>query len=256
MDHKICPTSKFHGVGQNLFKAFSILSNGIVTKNYTTYFSVPAYSSNYSGYNGDKYISLSKLGTPAFNTFSGNGISFLIDDSIYAIDANKTDHDSGIPGEVFCTQGIIKPSEIKAVVCPENLLNTNLKDLRLFENCGTGYVNAIAQNVLNLMHYDENSAEAVAINELVKKKEQIIQSNLELVNKLKYERSVIDEIDAYLGELTHKFFCEKLNKDELCIRDVMLEMSEKYNIDILTFDENYKFNMLYTKSKEDEPTIC
>lgn len=233
--------SNFHSVGQNLFKLISVLKNGIVSERYSK--NIPSYSRNFGGYNGNDFISLSKYGTQSFKQYSQTGFSLMVSPEIFCIDANKTNHDSGIPGEVFY-RGVISSEYLKAIICPENLIDLQIKDLKFMQDIGYGFADSIARNILEQMGIEEDSKERQKIELLIKEKGNPPEG-LGVLEVLDYEKKYISKIDAELAEMIHIFFSQKLNKEDVTVRDIMYKVAEKYNIPVFLLDKNDKMVLCY-----------
>ena len=209
--------STFHSVGQNFFKLISVLENGIVSEKFSK--GISSYSRNFGGYNGASYVSLSRYGSQSFKNYSQKGFSLMVSPDVCCIDADKTSHDSGIQGEVF-HYGIIFKEDLQAIVCPEHLIDLPIRDLRVTIDIGTGFVDSVVRNILEQMGVKEDSEERREIEFLIKEKANAPEG-MGILEKIDYEKEYIFKIDVKLAEIVHDFFSEKLDKEDVTVKDMM-----------------------------------
>ena len=177
----------------------------------------------------------------------------MINESIYGIDAKRTNHDSGIPGEAFVT-GCIPVSKIDAVVCPEYLLDAQIRDLRLMQGIGTGLVDSVVQNIFKQIRLDENNDARLVIENLLQEKANLSSKEMDFWDRMNTEKMIIEEIDKFLAELIHRFFAEQFGKEDISVRDMMQIIAEKYNIKVLSVNGNNGFTTIFDNQPTSQPS--
>ena len=243
----------FHGIGFNFATLDSILEYGILS-NYAKKNMNLTPGRNYSGYNGDNFISVSVGNGISKSKFIDSGISFEVEvDNLIngEIDVSKAKSE-GLPinsklydDEMFAFYKIDKES-IKNIIVNPDYLNLNIKDLN-YLNCSNNYEN-IVSNIDTYLNYfrinfnyfpDITKIEKlkakyleliISYEKMSEEKQKLNQDNL-FVNTDKIKNILNNEI----GLMFNQIFSNIFNKTNIITKDVLRFILEKHNLNYEDF---------------------
>ena len=144
-----------HGIKYNLNKFISILSSGaIVSKKLADKYTKTFLQEHMNATNENILISVSEQQSECSETYSKNGITFIIDTTGLVDGGSKKGQ---LPGERY-VQDIIPLANIKAIFIPEESKDKKLNELDL---CTLQYGSASIQAKMRFLFGDKDSSEII-----------------------------------------------------------------------------------------------
>lgn len=258
----------YHWIGNNIFKMIGILEKGILSRESADHSGIKL-DRNFYGHNKTDFVSLCESpsihGTfdrGAFSLYTNKGISFVINTEDYTVfidgvsknvDFEMNPH---IPGEIrlvasnkwgnkkddfemnskffgeIYVKYMIRKEDIIGIMVPQEILKKPISEVNLgLEGIGTGLVDKTALSFIKkLKKYFDFEADFEQLNDLIKKKSELDNSNLNLINynEIKLlESQLIEMIDSYLMDSLSKAVSLKYGVENPSFEFLI----NKYNVD-------------------------
>lgn len=237
-----------HSIGFDVYKLYSILTNGIVSKQEAEKENI-SYSRNYFGYNFDNYISMTRYmyvnkddENSAYKKYALKGISFIVEDQDFIY--NTQDAYFNYSDEVF-VKDKVELKNIKGIIVPEKYMDYEMKDLPIISFKSTSYVNIkhTTDNIIKYLKFEGYNCDLEYYNDILRemyttieaiKKEPEDQDLLNDFNDTKYD------LDEYISLEIQKCFCKKFGVDNVTLGDVINYINSKTcNLPIYKLPTNY-----------------
>lgn len=218
-----------HSVGNDFSAINSIMDNGIVSEKYGKEHGI-SINRNYYGSNLDDTISCIRylyvnetIEDSAYNRYVPNGISFIIEDTPFIHDKDaRFIHRS----DEVLVKDFIPKENIKGILVPENLINTDLEDLSYIRGDSTSYI-LIKHRLDNVVNYIASISDIKCdyedyLRELYYLSEEAKNvSEAEQIDIYEEFKDIIKDLNYEIGLDYKKCFSKILNKDNINILDII-----------------------------------
>ena len=246
--YKFGDNTLLHSIGFDIYKLYSILTKGIVSKNQAEKENI-FFTKNNFGYNFDDYISMIRYmyvneddKTSAYKKYAKKGISFIIEDQdfIYNKDEMYFNHSD----EVF-VKDKITIDKIKGIMVPEKFLDYDIKDLPMLPLDSTSYINIkhTTDNIIRFLKTEGYFCDIEYYRDILRilyetlnalKKEPDDEDLMEDFKEAKYD------LDDYISKEVGKCFSRKFNKETVTLGDILNYINDKtLNLPIYKESSNY-----------------
>lgn len=227
--YKYNDNTLIHSVGVNFCDIESIMKNGIVSSKYGEEHGIDI-NRNYLGSNLEdtisciRYLYVNKdIEDSAYNRYVPNGISFLIEDTPFI--ADKDERFIHRSDEVLVKDYIPKEN-IKGILVPERLINTDLEDLSYIREDSTSYslikhrVDSISDYINSISgiscDFEDYYRELYYLSEEAKNASEDEKSDI-----FEEFKDVIKDLNYEIGLDYEKCFSKVLNKTDINILDIV-----------------------------------
>lgn len=227
--YKYNDNTLIHSVGTDFSAISSIMNNGIVSKKYGKEHGIDI-NRNYYGSNLDdtisciRYLYVNKaIEDSAYNRYVPNGISFVIEDTPFIYDKDsRFIHRS----DEVLVKDFIPKENIKGILVPEHLIDTDLEDFTYIREDSTSYI-LVKHRLDNIVNYIQSISNVKCdyedyLRELYYLSEETKNvSEEEQIDIYEEFKDVIRDLNYEIGLDYKKCFTKVLNKDDINILDII-----------------------------------
>lgn len=227
--YKYNDNTLIHSPGVDFAAIEGIMKNGIMSLEYGNKHNIEV-NRNYFGSNLDdtisciRYLYVNKeVKDSAYNKYVPNGVSFLIEDVPFIFDKDtRFIHRS----DEVLVKDFIPRDNIKGILVPEELIDTDLEDLSYIREDSSSY-SLIKNKVDNISSYIKNNSGLVCdyqdfFRELYYLSEESRNDSDLNIEELSSEfKDVICDLNYEIGSDFHKCFSKVLNRKDINILDII-----------------------------------
>lgn len=233
--YKYNENTLIHSPGVDFSAIESIMENGIMSAKYGSEHGAKV-NRNYFGSNLDdtisciRYLYVNKdVEDSAYNRYVPNGVSFLIEDVPFISDKNERFiHRS----DEVLVKDFISKENIKGILVPEELVNTDLEDLSYIREDASSYT-LIKNRADNISSYiKDNSGIICDYNDFIRElyylsEESKNDSDLDREDLVSEFRDVISDLNCEIGSNYRECFSKILGKADINILDIVKYINSK-----------------------------
>ncbi len=233
--YKYNENTLIHSPGVDFAAIESIMKNGIMSSKYGSEHGIEV-NRNYYGSNLDdtisciRYLYVNKdVEDSAYNKYVPNGISFLIEDTPFISDKNERFIHRG---DEVLVKDFIPVENIKGILVPEDLINTDLEDLSYIREDSSSYA-LIKNRADNISSYiKDNSGLVCDYNDFYRElyflsEDANNDSDMTLEERKEEFRDVISDLNYEIGSNFHDCFSKVFGKDDINILDIVKYINSK-----------------------------
>ena len=242
--YKYSENTLIHSPGVDFSAIESIMKNGIMSANYGKDHGAKV-NRNYFGSNLDdtisciRYLYVNKdVEDSAYNRYVPNGISFLIEDVPFISDKNERFiHRS----DEVLVKDFIPKENIKGILVPEELVNTDLRDLSYIREDSSSY-KLVNQKINSISSYIKDNSGIICdysielfklgwynrdYEEMIKQGKTIDDNN-QIAKDLHEEiKDTIRDLNNVIGYDYYECFSKILSKEDVNVLDIVNYINSK-----------------------------
>lgn len=234
-DYRFNSDTLLHSVSFDLYKLYSIMQNGILSKNEAEKQGIN-FSRNHYGYNFDDYISMTKPfytssddENSCYRKYVERGISLIIEDTHYI--SNDALMYFNHADEVFVKDKVPKEN-IKGLMVPEKYMSYQLSDLPMLPIEAKSYVNIkhCTDNLIRFLKSLGHKVDMEYYNDILREMYETLQAlkvsknDEELLNDYKEAKCALDD---FISVEVENCFKKLLSKDEVLLSDAISYINNK-----------------------------